>query len=158
MLMTPGIFKSLPIVLNNASKKLKVVFPIHPRTMNNLKKYGLELDESNIELLDPQGYLDFLQLMQNAKAIVTDSGGIQEETTYLQIPCITLRENTERPVTIDMGTNILMSLDNDKIMSAIEQILDGNWKKGEIPPLWDGNAAVRIAGILEKYLEQKRRS
>ncbi|HEX9972926.1 MAG TPA: UDP-N-acetylglucosamine 2-epimerase, partial [bacterium] len=99
--------------------------------------------------IDPLGYLDFLQLMVNAKFILTDSGGIQEETTVLNIPCLTLRNNTERPVTVEQGTNILVGMDPHKIVAESENILAGRAKKGKVPPLWDGHAAQRIIEVLE---------
>ena len=102
---------------------------------------------------EPLGYLEFLKLMDNAALVVTDSGGIQEETTCLQVPCLTLRDNTERPVTIDMGTNELMTMNPTHIGSRVQQILEGDAKQGRIPPKWDGKAAVRIANILEKELK-----
>jgi UDP-N-acetylglucosamine 2-epimerase (non-hydrolysing) len=130
-------------ILNESAKKIKVVFPIHPRTMNYLEKYDLKLESENILLLEPQGYLDFLQLMKNSKALLTDSGGIQEETTFLNIPCLTLRDNTERPVTIDLGTNVLLPLEKHKIMINLDLIIEDRWKEGRIPKYWDGNAAER---------------
>ncbi len=139
-------------ILNAAAERIKVVFPIHPRTLNNLKKHNLSLDSENIILLEPQGYLDFLQLMQNAKGLLTDSGGIQEETTFLNIPCLTLRENTERPVTIELGTNVLLPLDKNLIMENLDKIIDNNWKQGQIPKMWDGKAAERMADIIEVFL------
>jgi len=107
----------------------------------------------NFRLIDPLGYLDFLHLMENATFLLTDSGGIQEETTVLGIPCLTLRENTERPVTAELGTNVIVGMDTDKIVSESFRILAGEFKKGEIPPLWDGKAAERIVGILEDKVE-----
>lgn len=146
-----GLEKILQIMRDLAARK-KVVFPIHPRTSNNLKKYGL-FDKltaiENLILLEPQGYLQFLKLMDNAAIIITDSGGIQEETTYLQVPCLTFRDSTERPVTVEIGTNILMKdLDPKKVISRVDDILGGNAKKGIVPPLWDGNTSERIKDIL----------
>lgn len=145
----------LEIIRNTAAKKA-IVFPVHPRTENNLKKFNLweELQTiPNVHLLGPQGYLQFLNLMDNAALIITDSGGIQEETTFLQVPCITFRSSTERPITVELGTNVLMkNLNVDKVAHEANQVFDGNSKKGTIPPLWDGHAADRIAKILfEKY-------
>jgi len=125
---------------------------MHPRTRNNLTKHGL-LDEvlgiKNLHILEPQGYLQFLQLMDNARLIVTDSGGIQEETTFLQVPCLTFRDTTERPITVELGTNILMAdLNPDTVMEEVHNILDGKAKQGIVPPLWDGHAAERIREIL----------
>ncbi len=142
-----SIFDSLIEV----SKTFPVIFPIHPRTKNVLKKIDIDLNNTgNLHLTDPIGYLEFLGLMQNAKAVITDSGGIQEETTWLGIPCLTVRENTERPVTVTMGTNQLIGLDYHKIPQSIHNIeLD---KEYDIPPLWDGSSARRIAGIIKDYL------
>lgn len=132
-----------------------VVIPMHPRTAVRLQAFGL-MDQfraiPNLIVTEPLGYLEFLKLMDNAAMVVTDSGGIQEETTYLQVPCITLRESTERPITMDLGTNELMDLNPDRISSRVAAILSGDLKAGEIPPLWDGQAAGRIAGILEQML------
>ncbi len=139
-------------ILQRAADRLPVVFPMHPRTANNLKKHGL-YDEvaaiENLHILEPQGYLEFLHLMDNARLIITDSGGIQEETTYLQVPCLTFRDTTERPITTEIGTNILMAdLDPDSVTVEMDKILEGKTKKGEIPNLWDGHAAERIREIL----------
>ena len=146
--------KDIIKIIRNAAKHKKVVFAIHPRTTNNMKKFGLyEKLESikNLILLGPQGYLQFLKLMDNAALIITDSGGIQEETTFLQVPCMTFRDTTERPVTVELGTNFLMQDLNPKTVKIqMEAILKGKAKQGIIPPLWDGKAAERIADILVK--------
>ena len=146
--------KDIIKIIRNAAKHKKVVFAIHPRTTNNMKKFGLyEKLESikNLILLGPQGYLQFLKLMDNAGLIITDSGGIQEETTFLQVPCMTFRDTTERPVTVELGTNFLMQDLNPKTVKIqMEAILKGKAKQGIIPPLWDGKAAERIADILVK--------
>ncbi len=143
-------------IIKNAAEHKQVVFAIHPRTSNNMRKHGLyeELESiQNLNLIGPQGYLQFLNLMDNAALIITDSGGIQEETTFLQVPCMTFRDTTERPVTVELGTNFLMSdLNPETVRVQMEKILKGETKKGIIPPLWDGGAAERIANILlEKY-------
>ncbi len=145
---------TLAEILNAVAGKIKIVFPIHPRTLNNLKKNNLSIENENIILLEAQGYLDFLQLMQNSKGLLTDSGGIQEETTFLNIPCLTLRDNTERPVTVDLGTNILLPLDKELILENLEKVINDDWKQGQIPRLWDGKAAERMAGIIEDYLSK----
>ena len=145
---------TLAEILNAVAGKIKIVFPIHPRTLNNLKKNNLSIENENIILLEAQGYLDFLQLMQNSKGLLTDSGGIQEETTFLNIPCLTLRDNTERPVTVDLGTNILLPLDKELILENLEKVISGNWKQGQIPRMWDGKAAERMADIIEDYLSK----
>lgn len=139
-------------IIENAASHKTVVFPMHPRTSNNLKKFGLEdrLNEiQNLSILGPQGYLQFLKLMDNAALIITDSGGIQEETTYLQVPCMTFRDSTERPITVELGTNVLMAdLNPETVRIQMEKILSGEIKEGVIPPLWDGNTADRISNIL----------
>ena len=132
-----------------STSKIKVVFPIHPRTRSNIAKFGLEdklTANKNLILTEPLGYLEFIQLMTHSKAILTDSGGIQEETTYLGIPCLTFRDSTERPITVTLGTNqLLADLNPKKTFAALEEILVGHRKKGQIPPLWDGHSAERIA-------------
>lgn len=142
-------------LLEGLTTQLPVVFPLHPRTRNRIHGFGYEgrlAAISNLHVTDPLGYLEFLSLMENAKAVVTDSGGIQEETTWLKVPCITLRENTERPVTIDLGTNQLMSLDPPAIQAEVERILQGEVNEGIVPPLWDGKASNRVAeALLEIY-------
>ena len=146
-----GLRKILKIIRNTAAHKT-VVFPVHPRTSNNLKKFGLDTELQaidNVILLEPLGYLEFINLLDNAFLVITDSGGIQEETTYLEVPCFTFRDTTERPVTITLGTNTLFAdLDPVKIQASFEQLLNGTYRKGSIPPLWDGQAAQRIAEIL----------
>ena len=135
--------------LNTLSEQRKVVFPIHPRTKNNLSKFNLlEALSNNIVLTDPIGYVDFQALTKNAELVVTDSGGIQEETTYLGVQCITLRTSTERPSTVDIGTNQLIGLDLEKAEVACLSVLGGKKKEGAIPELWDGKAAERIVEIL----------
>ncbi len=142
-------------LVNNISKINSIVFPIHPRTTNNMKKFGLyeKLSENKkIILTEPLDYFRFQKLVKHCKLVVTDSGGIQEETTYRQIPCLTLRENTERPVTVTLGTNELIPFDNQLIESKIHSIENGTYKKGTIPPLWDGKSSERIAEILKRKL------
>ena len=140
-------------ILVNISTKLPIVFPVHPRTRNNLRKEGLWAQLENakgITLTEPLGYIQFMNLVCNSKFLLTDSGGVQEETTYLGIPCLTLRPNTERPVTVTQGTNTLCRLDN--VAQMVERILLGGYKKGEIPDLWDGCTASRIvAHITETF-------
>ena len=137
--------------LKQIARQQHIVFPVHPRTKSSLKKFGLfqPLQENpNITLADPLGYLDFLKLIKDATVVITDSGGIQEETTVLKVPCVTLRENTERPVTVNTGTNYLIGTDPVRIMETVSEILEGKGKKGDIPPLWDGHAGERIVEIL----------
>ena len=142
-------------LFTETSKNYDIVFPIHPRTKKNMEKFGLfsKLEENpKIHLLGPLGYLDFQNLVTNSAFCLTDSGGIQEETTYLQVPCITLRPNTERPSTIDLGTNTLMDFEVDQVLAVIDSISMGTYKKGEIPPMWDGKASWRIAESISKFL------
>jgi UDP-N-acetylglucosamine 2-epimerase (non-hydrolysing) len=123
----------------------KLIFPVHPRTRKMLegKNYA------NLIVIDPLGYLEFIYLVKNAKAVITDSGGIQEETTVLGVPCMTLRNNTERPETISMGSNELIGDDVDKLKAAFQKVESGSWKSGNIPPLWDGKTAERIVEVLK---------
>jgi UDP-N-acetylglucosamine 2-epimerase (non-hydrolysing) len=132
--------------LTKASKDLDVIFPVHPRTRMRIAESGI--NSQNLRLLDPMPYIEFLALQSRAVVVITDSGGVQEETTYLGIPCLTLRPNTERPITVTMGTNILVGGDRTSLITELRKILDGNPKKGTIPPLWDGRSADRIADIL----------
>ena len=155
---TPEGLKSILEIIEKASQHLAVIFPIHPRTRNNMEKFGLAdklKSIKNLILTEPQGYLEFLNLMDNAKLIITDSGGIQEETTFLQVPCLTFRDSTERPVTVELGTNQLLSdLNANTVYEKMVEILDGKTKKGVIPPLWDGHTAERIAAILFEKFEK----
>lgn len=140
-------------VLNSIAEKRKVLFPIHPRTMKNLTDFGLmEKINKNLILTEPIGYLDFLALTSNAELIVTDSGGIQEESTYLGVQCITLRTSTERPITVEVGTNQLLGTDLEKAKKVALEVLEGKLKMGTIPELWDGKAAERITEIISKKL------
>ena len=132
--------------LREASERIDIVFPVHPRTREKIKDFGLPV--SRLHLLDPLPYIEFLALQTRAAVVITDSGGIQEETTYLGVPCLTLRENTERPITVTMGTNILVGEDKNRLTGELKNILDGKGKKGVIPPLWDGHAGDRIGDIL----------
>jgi UDP-N-acetylglucosamine 2-epimerase (non-hydrolysing) len=133
--------------ITEISKRLQVVFPVHPRTAERLRAMNFHCGEG-VRIIDPLGYLDFLKLMAGAKFVLTDSGGIQEETTTLGIPCLTLRENTERPVTISEGTNTLVGLDGRKIIAAAENILRRGAGRHGIPELWDGAAAARIVEVI----------
>jgi UDP-N-acetylglucosamine 2-epimerase (non-hydrolysing) len=133
------------------SERLPIIFPVHPRTRAKIDEFGFSkrIADSNIRLIEPLGYLDFLRLYSGAKLVLTDSGGLQEETTVLGIPCLTLRNNTERPVTIEMGTNVLVGTDPQKIKRAAGRALLRDARTDtKIPPLWDGHAAVRICDIL----------
>ena len=141
--------QSLVELLNLLSERRKLIFPVHPRTMQKLQGNGLvDKMNPNIIITNPIGYIDFLSLMKNAELVITDSGGIQEETTYLGVQCLTVRENTERPLTVNIGTNQLVGTDIPNIKSAADEVLDGKVKKGGIPKLWDGKTAERIVSIL----------
>lgn len=139
-------------MLEAVCREIQVVFPLHPRTRISLEKFGLKsrlASLKNLQLLEPQGYLEFLNLLENAALAVTDSGGVQDETTFLGVPCLTLRTTTERPVTIESGTNELMPRPDPTVFrEKVRQALEGQWKKGAVPPLWDGQSARRIAEIL----------
>ena len=134
-------------VLREVSGSINVVFPVHPRTRQRLKDFGLwdQLSRENrIVLTEPMGYLDFLGLLAGSRMVITDSGGIQEETTYLRIPCLTLRENTERPVTIEVGSNHLLGVESEVILDTVKKVLSGAGKVSRVPDLWDGEAGIRI--------------
>ena len=141
--------------LEKIGERITLVFPLHPRTKNRAEQFGLtQRLESipNIVLTGPAGYLDFVALMAESKIVLTDSGGLQEETTALGIPCLTLRENTERPVTITEGTNTIVGNNTQVILNAANDVLDNGGKAGRIPELWDGKTAQRIADIIEEVI------
>lgn len=145
-----GLLKLLDL-LKYLDRKLKVVFPIHPRTAQRIIDYELADEFDNLQSLirtEPMSYFDFQKLVADCKCVLTDSGGIQEETTFRQKPCLTLRENTERPITIELGTNTLVPFEIEAIKEHLEAIFRGSYKPGEIPPLWDGMATKRIIDIL----------
>jgi UDP-N-acetylglucosamine 2-epimerase (non-hydrolysing) len=141
-------------VLREVSEKLPLIFALHPRTRANIERLelGKLVSSPRIALLPPQGYLEMLGLMANAKLVLTDSGGLQEETTALGIPCLTIRENTERPITVDQGTNTMVGGDRAVILDNVNEILIGHGKRGRVPELWDGHAAERIAADLAQWL------
>jgi UDP-N-acetylglucosamine 2-epimerase (non-hydrolysing) len=134
------------------------VFALHPRTRANMERFGLMnlINAQQMALLPPQGYLEMLGLMAGASLLLTDSGGLQEETTALGVPCLTLRENTERPITIDQGTNTLVGRDRAAILGAVGDILAGRGKRGRVPEFWDGRAADRIAADLWQWLSSRQ--
>jgi UDP-N-acetylglucosamine 2-epimerase (non-hydrolysing) len=140
--------------LREISRRLPLVIALHPRTRNNLERFGMQerLDAPGFVVLPPQGYLEMLGLMGGAGLVLTDSGGIQEETTALGIPCLTIRENTERPITVEQGTNTLVGIDPSALLAAAEAILAGGGKRGRVPEYWDGSAAKRIATHLSGWL------
>jgi UDP-N-acetylglucosamine 2-epimerase (non-hydrolysing) len=148
-------FKRILLALAKIEERLPIVFPVHPRTRKILDDPELKAITGKMPrlvLCDPLGYFDFGRLVLGCRMVITDSGGIQEESTVYGIPCITIRENTERPITLWEGTNELAGTDTAKIVSFAGQILDGKWKTGKIPELWDGHTAERIIGCIEKYL------
>ena len=139
------------------SQRLPVVWPVHPRTRGNIERFGLDAKAASagLFLLPPQGYLEMLGLMADAQVVLTDSGGIQEETTALAVPCLTMRDNTERPITVDEGTNTLVGRDCKRIVACVGEILEGRGKRGRRPELWDGRAATRIAEHLAVWLSAR---
>ena len=154
--------KKIICLLENVSQFGDVIFPIHPRTIQNIKKHGLydKLESiKEVKICDPLGYIDFLHLVKHAGIVITDSGGIQEETTYLGVPCLTIRPNTERPVTVDIGTNTLIEqFDTDHITAIAKKVFEGAHKKGQIPRMWDGRSSIRIANEVARFLDQKYES
>ncbi len=133
--------------LASIARELPVVFPIHPRTRESIRRAGFDVPPG-LTVVDPLGYLDFLALQQRATVVITDSGGVQEETTFLGIPCLTMRANTERPVTISIGTNTLIGDDLALLRAQVQAVIEGRGKRGAVPPLWDGHAAERIIDVL----------
>jgi UDP-N-acetylglucosamine 2-epimerase (non-hydrolysing) len=144
-------FARIAGALKEISAELPLIFPVHPRTRANLDKFGIDLGP-NITLAGPQAYMAFLNLWKDAAVVLTDSGGLQEETTALGVPCVTIRENTERPVTVDEGSNVLAGTDPVNIMAETRKVLRGEGKQGKRPHLWDGKAAERIVAILTREL------
>lgn len=155
----PEILERLLATLSEISKTLPLVFPVHPRTAQKIKDAGCAkyLNTDRILQLNPLAYHEMLGLNSKAKVILTDSGGIQEETTALGIPCITLRENTERPITVDEGTNTVVGTDPAKIREAFDNVIQTGGKAGKAPELWDGKAAVRIVEVMEKWLNDNNK-
>jgi UDP-N-acetylglucosamine 2-epimerase (non-hydrolysing) len=140
------VLKRILQSLLDINQHLDIVFPVHPRTRQQITKFGI--DVNRLHLLEPVPYIEFLALQHRATMVITDSGGIQEETTYLNVPCITLRNNTERPITVTMGTNVLVGQDNGRLQAEVSKVLDRKKGPGMVPPLWDGHAGERIADIL----------
>lgn len=145
----PERLQALMQALEELSRDLPMVFPIHPRTRARLQALSLDPQSPTLHLIDPLGYLDFLALQRHARMVITDSGGIQAETTFLGVPCITARPNTEWPVTTDMGTNTLVGEDTGALKQAARDVLQGRAKQGSVPPLWEGHAGERIADVLK---------
>lgn len=152
-------FEKIITTFEQIEKKIPLVFPIHPRSRKTIEKFSLKSRFDNMKnfiLIEPVGYLDFLKLEKYAKLVLTDSGGIQEETTVFGVPCLTIRENTERPITISQGTNQLVGTDTQKIIKTTESILDGYCKRGTIPKFWDGKSAIRIVEVFKKCTNIRR--
>lgn len=143
----PGILASIFDTLGRIASQIDLIFPIHPRTRKNIETFNIQ-PAKGITLLEPLSYMSFLNLWKDACVVLTDSGGLQEETTALGIPCLTLRENTERPVTISQGTNALVGNSPSTILDAFETVIQGNWKAGQRPHFWDGRSAERIAELI----------
>ena len=150
----PVVLERLLRVLGSISLRMPLVFPLHPRTASRIADAGLSdlLGSFEIKTLPPQGYLEMLGLMRDARVVLTDSGGIQEETTALGVPCITLRDNTERPITVEQGTNTVVGTDADRILACCEEVFSGGGKQGRVPELWDGKAAERIVEVVNKWV------
>lgn len=144
----PQWLKRMLDALSRLSQHVPVIFPVHPRTRERIAPLADRKHSNGLQLCDPIPYLEFLYLQKNATVVITDSGGIQEETTYLGIPCLTVRENTERPLTIELGTNLLVGRDLERMSGEVQTILDGKVKTGTLPPLWDAHAAERLAGVI----------
>jgi UDP-N-acetylglucosamine 2-epimerase (non-hydrolysing) len=140
--------KELLDTIIEGSKGLPIIFPVHPRTAKNLQSLGIQTD--HLFMTDPMSYLEFNYLVKHAKAVITDSGGITEETTVMRVPCLTLRNNTERPETVTVGTNELIGTDPKNLSPAFDRLFNGEWKKGDIPALWDGKTGERIVAILDQ--------
>lgn len=143
-------FAALLSAIGESTRGLPTVFPVHPRTAKTLQEVSTL--PPNVHLVDPQPYLEFNYLVKNARAVITDSGGITEETTVMRVPCLTLRDSTERPETVTVGTNELIGTDPARIKPAMDRLFAGEWKKGGIPPLWDGQTATRIVAALDSLL------
>src|SRR5262249_13347524 len=144
----PEKLRGIVEALEKIGRDVPVLFPIHPRTRARMRDWRMEPNPGRVRIVDPIGYLDFLALQRHCTLVITDSGGIQEETTFLQVPCITVRENTERPITLTLGTNVLVGQDMERLCSEVARILSDGRQTGQIPPLWDGHASERIAEIL----------
>ncbi len=157
---SPAALRAILSVLAEVSTRLPLVFALHPRTRANIDRFGLAglIDPQRMAVLPPQGYLEMLGLMRRATLVLTDSGGLQEETTALGVPCLTLRDNTERPITVEQGTNTLVGTDRRAILDGVSEILADRGKRGRVPELWDGHAAQRIAADLARWLQPAERA
>ena len=139
-------------------RRIPIVFPVHPRTRKRIESSGLApafAGMDRVYMSGPMGYLDLLRLLEGARMVLTDSGGLQEETTVLHVPCLTLRDNTERPITVEMGTNVLVGTEPDRIVEEAFRVLDGKAKKGKIPDLWDGHSAERLVAVLRRGINRR---
>ncbi len=150
----PDTFRGIFGALAEISREMPVVFPVHPRTRKMIETFiPSDSRPKELKLIEPIGYLDFVKAMEKARLVITDSGGIQEETTVLGVPCLTARRNTERPITVDMGTNRLVGTEGSVILEAAREALGDETAEHSIPPLWDGKTAGRIADVLEKHFK-----
>lgn len=149
-----AVLERLSKAIRKISKSVKIIFPVHPRTSQKIKEFVLDkyFISDEILLTEPIGYIETIALISTSKLVVTDSGGLQEESTYLNVPCLTLRENTERPVTETEGTNTIIGTDTDLLLKKFNEIMNGKYKQGRLPKYWDGNTAKRITKILQKKL------
>jgi len=152
----PSALRECLDILRRAGERLPLVWPVHPRTRARIDRLGSSaaLDASRAICLPPQGYLEMVGMMENAKLVITDSGGVQEETTSLGVPCLTLRANTERPITVEQGTNTLVPRDANAVLALVDEILATGGKRGRAPECWDGHAAERIAADLAEWLRE----
>jgi UDP-N-acetylglucosamine 2-epimerase (non-hydrolysing) len=152
------VLESLLAVLREISASIPLVFALHPRTKANIERFGLGqlINSTRMIMLPPQGYLEMLGLMSNARIVLTDSGGLQEETTALGVPCLTMRENTERPITVEQGTNTMVGRDIEAIRNHAAEVLAGRGKSGRVPEFWDGHTAERIAENLAGWLIENK--
>jgi len=150
----PDALRHIAAALGEVARRLPVIFPAHPRTLARMREFGIAAPPG-VRVLEPMGYIDFLQLWSNARLVLTDSGGLQEETTALGIPCLTLRANTERPITVEQGTNQVVGSDPERILAAVDSILRGELARAwRVPELWDGHTAERIVGALIGHARQ----
>jgi len=157
----PDTLRGIIGALEEVQRELPVVFPAHPRTRKRFEEFGLReriAAMKSFKLCEPLGYLDFLGLTSQARLVLTDSGGLQEETTALGIPCLTIRENTERPITVTEGTNTLVGVDPEKIVAEAKTALAGTGKGGRTPALWDGKASERIAEVFQSWWQARKRA
>ncbi len=149
----PEVLRSLVGALEAVGERVPLVFPVHPRTRRMMAERGIEPDPARVRRIDPVGYLDFMKLMRYASIVLTDSGGIQEETTALGIPCLTIRPNTERPITCTIGTNTLVGTSPERIVAEARRVLDEGIGDARVPDLWDGRAAERIADVVDAFFD-----